>query len=374
MRVGRHVTGQGGAAQIATLPEDEAGLAPAIRAQGAVILDQCVACHALGGIYRMQNTLNQRPACFMQAPHGVLPFQTNSPTYAMTFPTKGHAMTRTPPDLTDRAALARNRARVTADRQTPFLHAIAQEELQFRLSMVNRSFNSPAIVTGLPQVWGNFLPDARVVPDDPVLDLQEGAHDLVLHVMGLHWASDPVGQLVQARRALRPDGLFLGVLFGGQTLSELRSALAQAESDLTGGLSARVAPMAEIRDLGALLQRAGLALPVADSVTQSVAYGTVQNLFADLRDMGERNALAARRRGLTTPALFRRTEEIYAAHFSDGAGRLQATYDLIFLTGWAPDASQPRPLRPGSARMSLADALGSVETALPDQVKIPDND
>ncbi|MGY6704664.1 SAM-dependent methyltransferase [Roseinatronobacter sp.] len=283
-------------------------------------------------------------------------------------------MTRTPPELTDRAALLRNRARVAADAQPPFLHAIAQDELQFRLSMVNRSFSSPAIVTGFPQVWGDFVPKARVVPDDPVLDLQEGAHDLVLHVMGLHWASDPVGQLVQARRALRPDGLFLGVLFGGQTLSELRSALAQAESDLSGGLSARVAPMAEIRDLGALLQRAGLALPVADSVTQSVAYGSLKSLFADLRDMGERNALAARRRSLSTPALFRRTAEIYAAHFADGDGRLRTTYDLIFLTGWAPDASQPRPLRPGSARVSLAEALGSVETPLPDQVKIPDND
>ncbi|MDD7970696.1 methyltransferase domain-containing protein [Roseinatronobacter alkalisoli] len=283
-------------------------------------------------------------------------------------------MTRTPPELTDRAALLRNRARVNDTRQPPFLHQIAQEEFQFRLSMVNRSFNSPAIVTGLPQLWADFLPDARVVADDPVLDLQEGAHDLVVHVMALHWSSDPVGQLVQARRALRPDGLFLGVLLGGQTLKELRSALAQAESDLTGGLSPRVLPMAEIRDLGALLQRAGLALPVADSLTQSVAYGTIQRLFDDLRAMGERNALAARRRSFTPPALFRRTEQTYAAHYSDNAGRIMATFELIFLTGWAPDASQPRPLRPGSAKVALADALGSVETPLPDQVKIPGND
>ncbi|MGP9790053.1 methyltransferase domain-containing protein [Roseinatronobacter sp. NSM] len=283
-------------------------------------------------------------------------------------------MTQTPPELTDRAALRRNRQRVGTENQMPFLHATAQEELQFRLSMVNRSFNAPAIVTGLPQYWQDFLPHARVVADDAVLDLQEGAHDLVLHVMALHWASDPVGQLVQARRALRPDGLFLGVLFGGQTLSELRSALAQAESDLTGGLSPRIVPMAEIRDLGALLQRAGLALPVADSLTVPVAYGKLQRLFDDLRAMGERNALAGRRRGFTRPALFRRTARNYAAHYADSAGRLMATYELIFLTGWAPDASQPRPLRPGSAKMSLADALGSVETALPDQVKIPGTD
>ncbi|MCC5959414.1 MAG: SAM-dependent methyltransferase [Rhodobacteraceae bacterium] len=284
-------------------------------------------------------------------------------------------MTRTtPPELTDRAALLRNRARASATRQVPFLHQLAQEELQFRLDMVNRPFNAPAIITGLPQVWADFVPDARVVADDPVLDLQEGAHDLVLHVMALHWASDPVGQMVQARRALRPDGLFLGVMFGGQTLAELRSALAQAEADLTGGLSPRVVPMAEIRDLGALLQRAGLALPVADSLTQTVAYSRLQRLFDDLREMGERNALAARRRSLSPPALFRRTEQNYAAHYADDSGRLQATYELIFLTGWAPDDSQPRPLRPGSAKMSLADALGSVETPLPDQVKIPGND
>lgn len=283
-------------------------------------------------------------------------------------------MTQTPPELTDRAALRRNRQQVDAGTELPFLHAIAQEELQFRLKMVNRSFNAPAIVTGLPNLWGDFLPDARVVGDDPVLDLQQGAHDLVLHVMALHWASDPVGQLVQARRALRPDGLFLGVLFGGQTLSELRSALAQAESDLTGGLSPRIVPMAEIRDLGGLLQRAGLALPVADSLPVPVAYGSLQRLFDDLRAMGERNALAARRRSLTRPALFRRTAQNYATHYSDSAGRLTTTYELIFLTGWAPDASQPRPLRPGSAKISLADALGSVETALPDQVKIPGTD
>lgn len=284
-------------------------------------------------------------------------------------------MTRTtPPELTDRAALLRNRARASTIRDVPFLHRIAQEELQFRLDMVNRQFTAPAIITGLPQVWSGFLPDARVVADDPVLDLQEGAHDLVLHVMALHWASDPVGQLVQARRALRPDGLFLGVMFGGQTLSELRSALAQAESDLTGGLSPRVVPMAEIRDVGALLQRAGMALPVADSLTQPVAYNSLQRLFDDLREMGERNALAARRRSHSPPALFRRTEKNYAAHYADAGGRLQATYELIFLIGWAPDDSQPRPLRPGSAKMSLADALGTAETPLPDQVKIPGND
>ena len=255
-----------------------------------------------------------------------------------------------------------------------FLHNIAHEELRLRLAEVNRPFTTPAIVTGHPRVWADFLPGARLVADDPVLALEPGAHDLVLHVMALHWAADPVGQMVQARRALRPDGLFLAVLPGGQTLAELRACLAQAEIEISGGLSPRVVPMAEIRDLGALLQRAGFALPVADQISQPVSYARLEGLYADLRAMGERNALAARRRSMTPRALFARTAELYARHHSDPAGRLCARFDLIFLTGWAPDASQPRPLRPGSARARLADALGAQETPLPDAIKIPGKD
>jgi hypothetical protein len=224
-------------------------------------------------------------------------------------------------------------------------------------------------VTGLPQVWGDFLPGARVVADAPVLDLAPGTHDLVIHAMALHWAADPVGQMVQARQALKPDGLFLGVCFGGQTLAELRAALATAEAEVTGGLSPRVLPMAEIRDWGGLLQRAGLALPVADALCQNVAYRDLQRLYADLRAMGERNALAARRRVAPPRALFARTAQIYAAHHSSHNGHLRATFELIFLTGWAPDASQPQPLRPGSAKARLADALGVAESPLSDPVK-----
>jgi SAM-dependent methyltransferase len=276
-------------------------------------------------------------------------------------------MSMTPPELACPAALAANRARVRADDDL-FLHALAARELHLRLSEVNRTFTAPAVVTGLPQVWGDFLPHARVVADSPVLDLAAGAHDLVIHAMALHWAGDPVGQMVQARRALRPDGLFLAVCFGGQTLSELRAALATAEVELTGGLSPRVLPMAEIRDWGGLLQRAGLALPVADTLVQEVGYRDVSRLYADLRAMGERNALATRRRQPPPPALFRRTAQIYARHHSDAQGHLRATFELIFLTGWAPDAGQPQPLRPGSARTRLADALGVPETPLGDAV------
>ncbi len=282
-------------------------------------------------------------------------------------------MTMTPAELTDRPALQRNRARVRASGDL-FLHALARDELHLRLNEVNRRFTAPAVICGLPQVWGDFLPAARVIVDEPVLDLEQGAHDLILHAMALHWASDPVGQMVQARRALRPDGLFLAVMPGGQTLAELRAALAQAESEITGGLSPRILPMGELRDMGGLLQRAGFALPVADVTSQRVAYRQIDSLYRDLRAMGEQNALASRRRSFAPRGLFRRAAELYAAHFSDSAGHLTARFDLIFLTGWAPAESQPRPLRPGSAKMRLADALGTEENPLPDTVKIPDKD
>ncbi len=277
-------------------------------------------------------------------------------------------MTSAPPDLTDPSALARNRARATGDM---FLHEIARKEIALRLEEVNRTFTAPIIITGHPRRWAGLREDARCIADTPVLDLQVGAHDLVIHAMALHWANDPVGQLVQARRALRPDGLFLAVMPGGQSLQELRAALAQAEAELTGGLSPRVLPMAEIRDIGGLLQRAGFALPVADSLRQRVSYASLRALCHDLRAMGEGNALAARRRSIPPRALFDRAEALYRSNAADTEGRLTASFELIFLAGWAPDASQPQPLRPGSATARLADALDTTETGLPDQVKIP---
>lgn len=271
------------------------------------------------------------------------------------------------PRLTDRAALTRNRARaLKGDAPALFLQEAAIEEVQHRLQMVNRTFTNCAVVTGFPALWQAAFPEARVVSDDEVLDLEVGAYDLVIHAMALHWANDPVGQLIQCRRALRPDGFFLGVGFGGQTLAELRAALAEAEVAVAGGLSPRVVPMAEIRDLGALLQRAGLALPVADNLALDVSYQTAFHLMRDLRAMGETNALQARLRHPTRPAVLRRAAEIYQEHHADGDGRIHATYELVFLTGWAPDDSQPQPLRPGSATQRLAEALGTQETKLPD--------
>ena len=274
------------------------------------------------------------------------------------------AMT-TPPQLTDRQALCRNRARA-ARAPALFLHEAARDEIHDRLAIVNKEFTKPAIVTGFPDFWAEALPGATLVDDAETLALDPGAHDLVIHAMALHWANDPVGQLIQCRRALAPDGFFLGVLFGGETLHELRAALAQAESDVTGGLSARVAPMAEIRDLGALMQRAGYALPVADSVPLTAAYRSARHLIHDLRAMGETNALTSRPRRFTRRSVMSRAETLYASNFPHGADRVQATFDLIFLTGWAPDPSQPQPLRPGSASASLAEALGTRETKLKD--------
>jgi len=260
--------------------------------------------------------------------------------------------------MTDLAALSRNRARATAF----FLQETARDELQDRVTMVNKSFHSAAVVTGFPDLW----PNATTVPEADALDLKPGQHDLVIHSLGLHWANDPVGQLIQCRRALKPDGLLLAAALGGQSLHELRACLAEAEIAVTGGLSPRVAPMAELRDLGALLQRAGLALPVADNLALRVQYRDIWHLMRDLRAMGEANALAARLRNPTRRAIFERAADIYAHGFSGTDGGIIATFDLIFLTGWAPDASQPQPLRPGSAQARLADALGADETRLPD--------
>jgi SAM-dependent methyltransferase len=269
-----------------------------------------------------------------------------------------------PPILTDRQALLcqRQRARrLPGHAEALFLHRIARDDVQERLTEVNRSFTAPVVVTGFPDLWSDFAP---VVADDDTLALIPGAHDLVIHAMALHWANDPLGQLVQCRRALAPDGLFVAVFAGGRTLNELRSSLAEAESRVTGGLSPRVLPMGEIRDLGALMQRAGFALPVADTLTQIVHYRDFGRLLADLRAMGETNALAARARHFTRRAVITDAASVYQG-FATPEGHLPATFELVFLTGWVPHDSQQQPLRPGSAKARLADALQVPEVPLP---------
>lgn len=251
------------------------------------------------------------------------------------------------------------------------MHEDAATEIEERLNEVNKAFTAAAVVTGFPGPWRAILPKARFVSDTDTLELAPGAHDLIIHAMSLHWANDPVGQLVQCRHALKADGLFIAVLPGGQTLSELRTALAETETRLTGGLSPRVLPMAEIREIGNLLQRAGFALPVADSAKKTVIYDDAFRLLADLRAMGETNALMARNRKIPPKSLFSDTARFYAENFSQPDGRIRTTFELLYLTGWAPDDSQQTPLRPGSATTRLADALGTSETSLRDQARLP---
>ena len=271
---------------------------------------------------------------------------------------------QSPAKLTEPRALVRNRGRARDD--ALFLQEAARGEVEDRLAMVNKTFSEPAILTAFPQMWRERITGASVCEDSDVLPLAITAHDLVIHSMGLHWSNDPVGQLIQCRRALRPDGMLLAVTLGGQTLHELRSVLADAEIAVTGGLSPRVAPMGEVRDYGALLQRAGLALPVADSVQLRARYRSIRHLMRDLRAMGEGNAMAARMRVPTRRAVFDRAADLYEKTFAHEDGGITATYELIVLTAWAPDESQPRPLRPGSAQARLADALRTDESPLPD--------
>lgn len=273
-----------------------------------------------------------------------------------------------PPALTDLVALARHRARaqgLPGHDDAMFLHRLATSDLQERLSEVNRTFTAPAIVTAFPQLWQGLRSDAIIVPDTDHIALEQSAHDLIVHAMSLHWANDPVGQLVQCRRALKADGLCLVVLPGGRTLQELRASLAEAEAQVTGGLSPRVVPMGEIRDLGALMQRAGFALPVADSLVQTVEYRSFATLLSDLRASGEANALAARLRRFTGRSVLAEAARIYESNYSTAEGRLKATAELVVLTGWAPHDSQQQPLRPGSAKARLAEALGVPEKPLP---------
>lgn len=192
---------------------------------------------------------------------------------------------------------------------------------------------------------------------DEVLPPSEKPYDLAVSALGLQFINDLPGLLMQIRRALKPDGLFLGAMIGGQSLHELRSALTQAESEISGGASPRVAPFADLRDMGGLLQRAGFALPVTDIDTVTVRYSDLFALMRDLRAMGATNALISRSRRFLRRDILLRAAQIYAERFSDADGRIRATFEIIWLSGWVPDASQQQPLKPGSARMRLADAL-----------------
>ena len=201
----------------------------------------------------------------------------------------------------------------------------------------------------------------RLVADEEMLPFADGGLDLIVSPLALHWVNDLPGTLVQARRALRPDGLFLAALLGGDTLVELRSALATAEVATEGGMAPRVSPMIDAADAGALLQRAGFALPMVDVDTITARYRSPLALMRELRGMGESNALAARRKGFARQATLAAAVADYERRFGGDDERVPATFQILYLTGWAPHAAQPRPLDPGSARARLADALGASE-------------
>jgi SAM-dependent methyltransferase len=202
---------------------------------------------------------------------------------------------------------------------------------------------------------------SRVVADEEALPFADNTLDLVVSGLSLQAVNDLPGVLVQIRRALKPDGLFLAALLGGDTLAELRQSFAMAESELDGGVSPRVAPFPDLRDMGALLQRAGFALPVTDVDRIRVRYATPLALLHDLRRMGAANPLVERRRVPLRRATLMRAIEVYAARFADSDGKVRASFDIIWLSGWSPHESQQQPLQPGSARTRLADALGTTE-------------
>lgn len=238
-------------------------------------------------------------------------------------------------------------------RDGSFSRALAESPARERVGLVIEADLSA------PMLAGRTSP--RVVVDEERLPFAPESLDLVVSALGLHWTNDLPGALVQIRRALKPDGLFLAALLGGSTLIELRTCLFQAEAEVAGGAGPRVSPFAEAIDAAALLQRAGLALPVVDSDKIAVRYADPMRLFADLRAMGETNALLDRPSRPLTRAVLGRALEIYAERFTDADGRFKATFEVLTITGWAPHESQQKPLKPGSAKMRLADALGTVE-------------
>jgi|SRR5579884_216365 len=283
----------------------------------------------------------------------------------------------------DRALLRRRWRRAVALGPATFLLDRIANDLGERLGAVVRHFDlavdlgTPGdavhrVLTGLGSVAtvitaSPFVDRAgksigiHLVADEELLPFGQATLDLVVSALALHHVNDLPGTLVQIRRALKPDGLFLAALIGGDSLNELRQCFAAAESDMEGGVSPRVAPFVDLRELGALLQRAGFALPVTDVDRLTVRYESAFGLMHDLRRMGATNALLARRRSPLRRATLRRMAELYGRDFADADGRVRATFEVVWLSGWAPHPNQQQPLRPGSAQARLADALGTRE-------------
>lgn len=294
-----------------------------------------------------------------------------------------HQPPPTIPPVFDRALLRQRQRRAARLGGENFLLERAAEDLSERLLTVKRRFpvaldlGTPGdalrrrlaesgqverVVAAAPlPLQGKEESALLVSADEEALPFAEGSFDLVISVLALHWVNDLPGALLQIRRALKPDGLFLAVLAGGETLTELRQSLAAAEAEIEGGLSPRVAPFIEVRVMGSLLQRAGFALPVTDIDRLTVRYASLAGLLRDLRTMAATNVLRERSTRPLRRDVIARAAEIYAERFADADGKLRATFDLLSVSAWTPHESQQQPLKPGSARMRLADALGTKE-------------
>ncbi len=294
-----------------------------------------------------------------------------------------------PPIMFDRARVTRNRDRASSRfREYAFLKGRESNQLLERLSDTSREFGRALDIGAHDGQASEALRESGKVKEiialesasgmlaalrsagfetasweNENLDFPEANFDLVTSVLTLHWINDLPGLLSQVRRVLAPDGLFLACLFGGGTLAELRAALIEAESDITGGISPRLSPLPGLQDMAGLLQRAGFALPVADVERVTVRYSHPMKLLADLKGMGEQAAFAPREGQARRPLsrrMLARMSEIYTARFSEPDGKVRATFEIIWLSGWAPHESQPKPLRPGSGKFSLADAVKRV--------------
>ncbi len=268
------------------------------------------------------------------------------------------------------ASAFRRRALAKAKGGEDFLLAHAAADIAERLAAVDRTFGKAALIAPFPdRAAGLILAGNKIgaldqvsmldAPDE-TLPLLPGSLDLVISLLCLHETNDVPGALIQMKRALKPDGLMLAVMPGGETLKELRFSLTQAETEIYGGASPRVLPFADVRATGALLQRTGFALPVTDGETLIVRYDNAFGLMRDLRGMGAQNALNDRSRKPVGRRFFQRAAEVYAENFSDADGRVRATFSFVSLSGWAPHESQQKPLKPGSAKVSLADFLGKI--------------
>ena len=292
--------------------------------------------------------------------------------------------TEIPPQIFDRHMLIRHRERAVLNNNIPdfMLHYVA-DDFKERLDLVRRRFSTTLCLSAATGVvckmlrerpstnvvisselslpLTRLLPKPAVVLDEESLPLKAAGFDLLVSALTLQFVNDLPGTLIQIRQALKPDGLFLGAILGGVTLNELRQATLEAETELYGGVSPRIAPFADLRDIGSLLQRADFALPVTDSQTITVTYASPLHLMRELKAMGASNVLIDRRSIPATRGFLMRIAEIYTNRFSEKNGRIRATFEILTMTGWAPHESQQVPLKPGSAQSRLADALGVVE-------------